>query len=40
LREYSKVAPDWVRTFITDYEAELNNLSIREGLKVLKRSSV
>ncbi|XOQ37084.1 MAG: DNA alkylation repair protein [Lactococcus sp.] len=40
LREYSKVAPDWVRDFIEASGDELNSLSIREGLKVLKRTSV
>ena len=40
LREYSKVAPDWVRDFIAAYDDELSRLSIREGLKVLKRTSV
>lgn len=38
LREYSKVAPDWVREFIAKHDADLSNLSIREGLKVLNRS--
>ena len=38
LREYSKVAPDWVREFIVEHDADLSNLSIREGLKVLNRS--
>ncbi|GAB2021089.1 DNA alkylation repair protein [Pseudolactococcus yaeyamensis] len=38
LREYSKVAPDWVREFIAEHDADLSNLSIREGLKVLNRS--
>lgn len=40
LREYSKVAPDWVREFIAASGDELSRLSIREGLKVLKRTSV
>lgn len=38
LREYSKVAPDWVREFIAKHDADLSNLSIRESLKVLNRS--
>ena len=35
LREYSKVNPEWVRTFIKDNEQGLDKLSIREAGKYL-----
>lgn len=35
LRDYSKVAPDWVRDFINNNRAQMANLSIREGSKYL-----
>jgi 3-methyladenine DNA glycosylase AlkD len=36
LREYAKVKPEIVKTFIENYNNTLNPLSIREGLKHLK----
>ena len=39
LREYSKTAPDAVRTFIAEHETELSGLSKREGLKRLARGT-
>jgi 3-methyladenine DNA glycosylase AlkD len=39
LREYSKTAPDAVRAFIAEHDAELSGLSKREGMKVLKRGT-
>jgi 3-methyladenine DNA glycosylase AlkD len=36
LREYAKVKPEIVKTFIENYKNTLNPLSIREGLKHLK----
>ena len=35
LREYSKVNPEWVRTFLEDNEQGLDKLSIREAKKYL-----
>ncbi|GHU36746.1 hypothetical protein FACS1894192_04030 [Bacilli bacterium] len=35
LREYSKVAPDWVRAFISGNQANMAKLAIREGSKHL-----
>ncbi len=35
LRDYSKVAPEEVATFISKYESKLSNLAIREGSKYL-----
>jgi len=35
LREYSKVAPDWVRTFIADHRDQMAPLSIKEGSKYI-----
>lgn len=35
LREYSKVNPDWVRSFIEDNKQNLDKLSIREATKYL-----
>lgn len=33
LREYAKVEPDWVRTFVAEREDQLSGLSKREALK-------
>ncbi len=33
LREYAKVEPDWVRTFVANHEQQLSGLSKREALK-------
>ena len=33
LREYAKVEPGWVRTFVTEHQDELSGLSKREALK-------
>ena len=33
LREYAKVDPDWVRTFVADHDDQLSGLSKREALK-------
>ncbi len=33
LREYAKVEPDWVRTFVSDRDDQLSGLSKREALK-------
>ena len=38
LREYSKSAPEKVLSFIEEYRTQLSKLSVREGLKHLKRS--
>lgn len=35
LRDYSKVNPEWVRSFIKKYENKLNKLSIKEASKYL-----
>ncbi|GFH41321.1 DNA alkylation repair protein [Pseudolactococcus insecticola] len=35
LRDYSKVAPDWVRDFIENHRSKLSKLSIREGSKYI-----
>jgi len=35
LREYSKVAPDWVRDFIATHRHQMAALSIREGSKYI-----
>ena len=37
LREYSKTSPDAVTRYVTNNEARLSNLSVREALKVIKR---
>ena len=37
LREYSKTAPDAVRTFVAEHDDELSALSKREALKVVNR---
>lgn len=37
LREYSYTNPEWVKSFIKEHEKELSGLSIREGLKAIKR---
>lgn len=37
LREYSYTDPKWVKNFIKEHEQKLSNLSIREGMKVIKR---
>lgn len=37
LREYSKIAPDTVASFLTEHKAKLSGLSYREGAKVLKK---
>lgn len=33
LRDYSKIEPDWVRTFVSEREDQLSGLSKREALK-------
>ncbi len=33
LRDYAKVAPDWVRTFVAEHHEHLSGLSKREALK-------
>jgi Predicted DNA alkylation repair enzyme len=35
LREYSKTAPDWVRTFIAKHKEQMDKLSIREASKYI-----
>ena len=35
LRDYSKVNPEWVRSFINKYSSEMSNLSIREASKYI-----
>jgi 3-methyladenine DNA glycosylase AlkD len=40
LREYSKVAPDWVRNFIQDNQSQMAQLSIREGSKYIGDSKI
>lgn len=35
LRDYSKTNPDWVRAFISENEAGLSKLTIREAKKYL-----
>ena len=35
LREYSKIAPDWVRKFIEKYKDRMDKLSIREASKYI-----
>lgn len=37
LREYSYTDPEWVKNFIKKHEDKLSGLSIREGLKAIKR---
>jgi len=37
LRELSKTKPDWVLSYIDQHKARLSGLSVREGLKVLKK---
>ncbi|HZW60902.1 MAG TPA: DNA alkylation repair protein [Candidatus Babeliales bacterium] len=39
LREYSKTNPEVVRNFIENHKHQLSTLSIREGLKILERTS-
>ncbi len=35
LRDYSKINPEWVRTFINKYKNQMSNLSIKEASKYL-----
>lgn len=35
LRDYSKVNPEWVRSFINKHSSEMSNLSIREASKYI-----
>ncbi len=40
LRQYSYTNPDWVVAFIQKHEDKLSGLSVREGLKAVKRSGL
>lgn len=37
LRDYSKTNPEWVKKFINNHQADLSQLSIREGSKYLSQ---
>lgn len=39
LRQYSYTNPEWVLSFIHEHEQNLSGLSVREGLKALKRTA-
>lgn len=40
LRQYSYTNPEWVIQFIEEHRAHLSPLSIREGLKAIKRTTI
>lgn len=39
LRDYAKTNPDWVKTFIHQYQTQMTALSIREASKYLKKET-
>ncbi len=39
LREYSRTDPDWVISYVKKYKDNLSGLSVREGLRLVKKTS-